>query len=69
MKNYIRSKFIPFGEYCYEVDPEDQTIRFCPFWYGIRPDGGCMLYGWDPGLGDACKACGTNVGDEYWDYE
>jgi len=58
---------IPKGGYCYELITHIQTdkgfirkVKYCPFWYGSRPDGGCMLYGWDPALGDACKACGIN---------
>jgi len=68
----IRLKMgIPVGDYCYEVlgpiyktSPDGSQfvyghkIRYCPFWYGTRPDGGCIMYGWDAGLGDACKSCG-----------
>ena len=56
---------IPKGEYCYQVlktpfwdiSMPTRYLKWCPFWYGRRPDGGCMIYGWDAGLGDACKAC------------
>jgi len=67
---------IPEGHYCYEVlEPiykmsKDGTkfvyghkIRYCPYWYGFRPDGGCMIFGKDPALGDACKACGWREPD------
>lgn len=52
---------IPKGHYCYTVISHTDHIRvvkYCPFWYGSRPNGGCLVYGWDAALGDACKACG-----------
>jgi hypothetical protein len=60
---------IPAGHYCYEVVKHDEKtgirhLRYCPFWYGFRPEGGCMIYGWDAALGDACKACGWLQPDE-----
>ena len=65
---------VPEGHYCYKVIDViwDETskyiighkLQYCPFWYGSRPDGGCMVYGWDAALGDACKSCGWLEPDE-----
>ena len=55
---------IPEGGYCHKVSkimtPGGQVIRlyYCPFYYGVRPNGGCMLYGSNPFLEDAIKVCG-----------
>ncbi len=68
LDRFVRLR-IPEGHYCYEVvesDPNQRwrKLRYCPFWYGFRPDGGCMIFGWDAALGDACKACGWREPDE-----
>lgn len=54
---------IPEGDYCYTIlsineKTGSMRVKYCPFWYGKRPDGGCLIFGWDAGLGDACKSCG-----------
>ncbi len=67
---------IPEGHYCYEIvapihreSPYGKfvvghKVKYCPFWYGFRPDGGCMICGWDAALGDAIKSCGFLEPDE-----
>ena len=63
---------IPEGHYCYEVVSTKigdngipvRYVRYCPFWFGTRPNGGCLIFGWEPALGDACKSCGWLEPDE-----
>lgn len=68
---------IPEGMYCYTLDEERQKIEPCLNGYWIKP---CKYYrsmkgnyagctyvgyiGWDICLGDQCKICGENYGDE-----
>lgn len=68
---YLAKIGIPSGDYCYDVveythDGRWKKIRHCPFWYGFRPNGGCLIHGWDVALGDACKSCGWRE-DDYID--
>lgn len=57
---------VPVGGYCHAVQknmsPGGQQIkiRYCPFWYGERPGGACLLYGKNAYLEDAIKVCRTN---------
>ncbi len=54
---------IPTGGYCHttirQMQPEGLQLHldYCPFWYGYRPDGGCVLYGRNTWSEDAIKIC------------
>lgn len=69
---------IPEGMYCYEWDEEKEKraphpngfwIKPCKYYRSMKRQlDGCCTYvgfiGFDPCLGDQCKICGQNYGDE-----
>lgn len=70
------SSEIPTGHYCYSWDEEKNIkepcddggywIKTCKYYRYMKGQGyaGCTyigFMGWDPWLGDQCKACGENL--------
>ena len=68
---------IPIGHYCYTIDEEKNEtnpingywIKTCKYYRSMKnqSDAGCTytgFIGFDPCLGDQCKICGENYGNE-----